>query len=77
MFRAGHFVAAILCAVTYVASNPEHNSSLRERLEAADRELVAAVSDAVAVVRLSPEPDRSAEVTVTYKGGEWVMEPSK
>lgn len=77
MFRASHFLAAILCAVTYVASNPEHNSSLRARLEAADREIVAAMSDAVAVVRLTPEPTKSAEVTVTYKGGEWVMEPSK
>jgi hypothetical protein len=24
MFRASHFVAAILCAVAYVAVNPEH-----------------------------------------------------
>jgi hypothetical protein len=77
MFRFSHYVAAIFCAVVFVASNPEHNSSLRERLAAADRELVAAMSDAVAVVRLTPEPAKSAEVTVTYKGGEWVMEPSQ
>lgn len=24
MFRASHYVAAILCAVTYVSVNPEH-----------------------------------------------------
>ena len=77
MFKFHHFVAAISCAVAYVATSAEHNAYVRDRLAELDRETVAAFHDAVAIIQLNKTPAKSNEVTVTYKNGEWVMEPSQ
>jgi hypothetical protein len=77
MFRAGHFVAAILCAVTYTVLNPEHAPPhVVARMQAeADAQAIAdgleAARDAHVTIPLRTKPAAERELHVYYDGGEW------
>jgi hypothetical protein len=75
MFRACHFVAAILCAVTYVCINPEHNPRLAARLQAmADAEALADALEASREAHVTiPLRHQERAVTAVYDGAEWQL----